>query len=417
MAGEWARQHVRAGSVEEAEEAAMEIGQAVGQAVGEALMGETAEGSYEGCSRACGCGRRAKFVGYRAKYLVTLVGVVRVSRPYYHCRHCGRGQLPWDVAQGLGERCYTPRVKAVVAEVAARLTYGETVELLGRLTPLRLEESAAEWLVAEVGGRVRQREAEQMSAYVNGRVPLPEGPAAERLYVTMDGSYAHVDGDWSEVRTGAVYEGAPGKEGVDTSGPKRYVSAREKPESFGERLYVVAAQAGVHRAREKVVIGDGAPWIWKLADHHYPGATEIVDYWHACQHIHEFAQRRYGEASEAGKRWARDHCQRLREKGPLRLIRALKRMPPRSAEEAELLRTELGFFRRNVQRMQYPRFRQRGLMIGSGPAEAACKLVVAQRLKRPGMRWKHDGADHILALRCLVLNQQYDNIRICAKAA
>jgi hypothetical protein len=204
---------------------------------------------------------------------------------------------------------------------------------------------------------------------------------------------------------------------VDTSGPKRYVSAQEPAEAFTARLYVEALQAGVHRAEEVVVLGDGAEWIWNHAAVHYPGATEIVDYWHACQHIHDLAKAQYGEGSPQGQRWAREHCTRLYEDGPAHYRRALRRMKPRSPEAAEKLRTELRYFTVNAERMRYPQFRARRLMIGSGIAEAACKVVVGQRLKQAGMRWKHAGADHVLAVRCLVLNNQHHNIRYYAKAA
>jgi hypothetical protein len=92
-------------------------------------------------------------------------------------------------------------------------------------------------------------------------------------------------------------------------------------------------------------------------------------------------------------------------------------MKPRSPEVAEKLRLERGYFTDNAARMRYPQFRERGLMIGSGIAEAACKVVVGQRLKQAGMRWKHRGAHHLLALRCLVLNQQPDDIQRFAQAA
>jgi hypothetical protein len=356
-------------------------------------------------------------MGYRGKALVTLVGEVGVQRAYYHCRHCHTGVAPWDAAQGLSARCYSPGVKAVVVETAARMPYGEGMELLALLTPLRIEESAAEWIVHEVGGRVRAAQAEATEQYLSGLHRLPDGPSVERLYVTMDGSCAHIDGDWHEVKTGVVYAAQPGGDGVDESGAKRYVSAQEPAEDFTARLYVEALQAGVHRAQEVVVIGDGAAWIWNYAALHYPGAIEIVDYWHACQHIYDLAKAQYGEASPQGARWAREHCTRLKEQGPAKLRRALRRMKPRSPEAAEKLRLERGYFTENAHRMRYPEFRQRGLMIGSGIAEAACKVVVAQRLKQAGMRWKHRGADHVLALRCLVLNQQHDDIQRFAKAA
>ena len=414
---EWTHRHVRAGNLEEAEAVAVEVSQIVGQAVAEEALAETAQASYEGSSRPCGCGRKAKFMEYRGKGLVTVVGEVRVARAYYYCRHCRTGIAPWDAAQGLSERCYSPAVKATVSGVAARLSYGETVVLLAELTPLRIEESAAEWIVQEVGERVREAQAQEAEQYLSGLVPLPDGPPVKRLYVTMDGSAAHIDGQWHEVKTGAVYEAKPGEAGVDASGPKRYVSAQEPAGDFTARLYVEALHGGVHRAEEVVLLGDGAEWIWNHAAVHYPDATQIVDYWHACQHIHDLAKAQYGEGSPQGQRWARQHCTRLKEAGPSAYRRALRRMKPRSPDAAEKLRTERGYFAANAARMRYHDFRTRGLMIGSGIAEAACKVVVAQRLKQAGMRWKRRGADHILALRCLVLNNQHDHIRRFANAA
>lgn len=415
---EWTRENVHPTSVEEAEQLALEISHVLGQTVAEESIGELAgEASYEGSSRPCGCGRKSKFIDYRKRDLGTLCGVVAVKRAYYWCGHCKTGAIPWDAQHGLTDRLWTPGAKATVAEVVARLPYGEATELLGRLTPLRVEESSAEYIAGEVGERVRDSEGDRIDRYLSGLVELPTERAPERLYVAMDGSKAHIDGSWGEVKTGAIYEAAEGADGVDTSGPKRYVSAHEPAQRFGERLYMAAAECGVAQAAEVVLIGDGAEWIWNLAEHHYPGATQIVDYWHACQHIHDLAKVCYGEGSLQGQRWARDHCQRLQEKGPAPLLRALKRRKPKTSEEAEAIREERGYFTNNQQRMQYPQFRQRGLMIGSGPVEAACKVVVGHRLKRAGMRWKHPGADAILALRCLVLNRQYDDIRRFARAA
>ena len=420
---EWTRKHVPAGSLEEVEAAALEVSQVVGEVVAETALAQSARASYRACSLPCVCGRRAKFMGYRPKTLVTRVGAVVVRRPYYYCTACGWSSVPWDAAQGLSERCYTPRVKAMVCRTAARLSYQDTVELIGELTPVRLAPSAAEWIVKEVGGRVRDEQGQATEEYLSGLVSLAEAPSVERLYVTMDGSHAHIDGQWHEVKTGAVYEARPGDDPppgearVDTSGPKRYVSAQEPAEAFTARLYVEALQAGVHRAGEVVVLGDGADWIWNHAAGHYPQATEIVDYWHACEHIWDLARVQYGDTSPQGARWAREHCARLKQHGPARLLRALRRLKPRSAEAAEKRRTEHAYFAGNAARMRYPEFRQRGLMIGSGIAEAACKVVVGQRLKHSGMRWKHHGADHILALRCLLLNNQQDDIHRLAKAA
>jgi len=325
--------------------------------------------------------------------------------------------VPWDGAQGLTARLWTPGVKGLVAQVAARVSYGETVELLSQTMGLVLEESSCELVVAEVGARLRAREQAEQEAYVTGPAATVAGEVPGRLYVSLDGSHAHIDGAWHEVKTGVVYRGVRGAEGLDEALGPRYVSAPEPAERFGERLYVAAAQAGVEQAGEVIVAGDGAEWIWNVAQHHYPQATQIVDYWHACQHLYALAERQYGEPSVRGRRWAQEQCRRLRRDGPPPLLRALRRLRPPTPEAAEALRLERGYFTKHAPRMQYPQFRQRGLMIGSGPVEAGCKVVVGHRLKRAGMRWTRHGADHILALRCLVLNRDYDRLAQCARAA
>ena len=197
----------------------------------------------------------------------------------------------------------------------------------------------------------------------------------------------------------------------------RYVAAQEPAESFGQRLYVTAAQGGVEQAAQTIVIGDGAEWIWNVASHHFPNATQIVDYWHACEHIWALRRALYPEESASGDRWAREHCRKLAERGPDCLLRALKRVKPKTAEGAEAVRVESGYFTGHRGRMAYPQFRARGLMIGSGPVEAACKVVVGHRLKRAGMRWCRRGADAILAIRCTLLNKDHHRLDLAAKAA
>lgn len=402
----------------ELEEFAVEASRIVGQSIVEQGMGQLDDKrGYRKSSLACSCGRRARFVSYRRRHVGTVFGVVAVERAYYHCSSCKTGQVPWDREQGLNELLWSPGIKALVATVVGRLTYGEGVCLVEQVTGVRLEESSAERIMDDVGSRLRAEERALMDSYDCQEVTPLVAQAPQRLYVSMDGTSAHIDGSWHEVKTGVVYEAQPGAQGLDEARSLRYVAAQESAEQFGHRLYVAAAQAGVAQAGEVVVIGDGAEWIWNQASHHYPEATQIVDYWHACEHIHALATSYYAEGSANGKRWAKDHCRWLKERGPGTLIGALKRMKPTTAAQADALRLEKGYFTRNRHRMQYQDFRGRRLMIGSGPVESGCKTVVGARLKRSGMRWTSQGADVVLAVRTALLSGHADRVTRMAKVA
>jgi hypothetical protein len=414
----WCQEHLHVESVAEAEELALTLSRQVAEViVTEGLQQAGGRASYEGCSVPCACGRRARFVSYRPRWIVTRAGSARVARAYYHCKHCGSGQAPWDRRQGLSSRQWTAGVKSLVANFAGRLPYAEAVELLELSTGLRVEEFSAEQLVAEVGAQLRARAAQEQAEVWAGEAPIALTPVPARLYVGLDGTHAHIDNAWHEVKTGVIYAGVPDAEGQDQAEDCHYVAAQETAEAFGERAYGAAVGRGVEQAAEVVVIGDGAKWIWNLAALHYPQATEIVDYWHACEHIWELRAVLYPEGSGAGERWARAHCRRLKEHGPGSLLGALGRLRPASAAAQEAVRGELGYFQKHRERMRYPAYRARGLMIGSGPVEAGCKVVVGHRLKRAGMRWSGAGADAVLAVRCALLNHEEEHLAEAARLA
>lgn len=418
LVGDWVAQHCAVESIAEAEALAGQLAQAAGAAVVEQLLPSLAgPKSYEGCSLACACGRKAKFVGYRKRGVGTLYTVVNVERAYYHCRHCHSGTAPWDGQQGLNSRLWTAHVKALVVQVAARLPYRESADLLEQLVGFQIEDSSADELMHEVGTRMRAEQAALMEGFESGDITPLVARAPNRLYVGMDGAHAHIDDSWHEVKVGAIFEGRPDEQGSDEAQGAVYVAAQEPAAQFGSRLYMAAAQAGVQVAKETVVLGDGAEWIWNLAGDHYQGATQILDLWHACEHIHALARAYYGEATQQGTRWAQEHCRSLKQSGPDKLLRSLRRMKPKTEEQREAVRLETGYFTRNRQRMRYPEFRRRGMMVGSGPVEAGCKIVVGQRLKGAGMRWGAKGADACLAVRTALLSNQPLLVTQAAKAA
>lgn len=409
----WCKTHCPPYSVAEAEELAQNIAREVAQAVVETSVKATAgRASYQGSRLPCACGQQARFVNYRQRWVRTLCGDVAVKRAYYHCQACRRGRLPWDEAQGLGERVWSPGVKALVTEICASLPYGEATALLERAAGLRLEESSAQEIVREVGERLREADEAQIAAHCERYDPDAIGTEAapQRLYVSMDAAKAHTGGEWHDIKVGALYAGERDAEGIDRARTVRYVARQERSETFGRRVYVEALKVGLERAERVIVLGDGAEWIWNEAQMHFPGCVEILDYYHACQHIWQLAHVLYGEGNVVGRRWAKEHCATLKRKGPDSLIRALRRRTPRTPEQREAIRLKLQYFNGHRHRMRYPQFRKQGLMIGSGPVEAGCKVVVGQRLKQAGMRWTVGGADAVLAVRAAVLNKQHARI-------
>jgi hypothetical protein len=437
----WYRAHACARDLAEAEELAEEVRDICGQvALEEALLSQSGRGTYRGSSVTCVCGGRARFVSYRRRWIKAVAGEVRLERAYYHCGRCGRGQSPWDREQGLNGLVWTPRTKALVSQSCGRLPYRETVELLGEAGVLHLEESSAEEIVLEVGGRLRAAEAAEekqvreatqqalaVRLHVSEEEPVREQHldvrpvCGERLYATLDAAKAHIDGEWHDVKVGAVYTVSADAEGVDTLAERTYVASQRTSEEFGWQLRTRAVLWNADAYPEKVVVADGAEYNWKVAETHFPEAVQVLDFFHAAEHVHSLARNLYRQDDPKekmrGERWAKDAVHSLKEDGPARLLRSLKRRKPGSASAREALRLELGYFGRNRHRMDYPGFRRKGMMIGSGPVEAGCKVVVGGRMKQSGMRWSSHGADSILAVRTALLSHDYKRIQQCARAA
>jgi len=189
-----------------------------------------------------------------------------------------------------------------------------------------------------------------------------------------------------------------------------YTGAIETAEDFGKRIYLEAWNRGSSRAEKKVVMGDGAEWIWNLADQYFPGAVQIVDLYHARQHLWELARKLYPNDPASQKAWMKVHQKRLLDKGKIeKLVLALRSVASTNADVLEKIRAEADYFERNAERMHYPKFRRQHLFVGSGVIEAGCKTVIGSRLKQSGMFWTVRGANSIIALRCCHLNGRFED--------
>ena len=185
--------------------------------------------------------------------------------------------------------------------------------------------------------------------------------------------------------------------------------AIEEAAAFGQRIWNEAWRRGWSRASKKVVIGDGAAWIWNLAHEYFPGAIEIVDLYHAREHLWELASKLYPADEKRRRGWARRMRKKLDAGRIEQLVATLRAIETDDAELAHQLALEAHYFERNAARMRYREFRRQGLFVGSGVIEAGCRTVIASRLKRSGMFWSVRGANAITALRCSRLSNRFNN--------
>ena len=180
-------------------------------------------------------------------------------------------------------------------------------------------------------------------------------------------------------------------------------------EQFGKRLYAEAQNRGWNRAIKKVIMGDGAEWIWNLADLHFPGALQIVDLFHARQHLWDIARLLYPGEDAHQRQWILRHQPKLDGGKIEKLVSYLRSLQAASPELTEILHKAAAYFERNAERMRYPEFRRQHLFVGSGVIEAGCKTVIGSRLKQSGMFWTVRGANAIIALRCCHLSGRFED--------
>jgi hypothetical protein len=361
---------------------------------------QTRGNGYRGAHRRCGCGGTLRYVADRTKHLVTLFGSVPVRRAYYHCAGCGRGEAPLDKALGVEGRFLTPAVQEMIAWADVELPYGRAEGFLRRTVGLRLRKGTYEAVARSLGAAVEATPLE-----------LPPDMAQRPIcdfYLTMDGVKTRTLEGFKEPKLGAVFHARREQDGS----PKRlatwYTAGLEEPEPFGERLWKLAVSRGLDRAQRVVVVGDGAPWIWGIAQFHFPQAVQIVDWYHAVEHLWELARLLWGPGSLEGQTWVKRREAELHNGRVDAVLRALRRLKPRDSERRDAVRQDIGYFTTNRKRMCYDRFRKDGYFIGSGVAEAGCKRLVAQRFKLSGMRWSRDGLLRLLHLRMCIYNDDWD---------
>jgi hypothetical protein len=403
--------------VETAVRAAMST---LGRDLLEQLLGT--DTGHRGPRTDCGAGHEAVFVAYRDKKIDTVLGPVHLRRAYYHCRPCGRGVVPRDEQlEVTGESC-SPGLRAMIARAATAAPFAPAAALLADLGGITLATKRVERSAEATGQCATTAQALRTRAILAGTIiPFPpparaDGTTPDVLYLAVDGTGLPMRASETTGRTGkgpdgrartreakigALFtqtttdaDGRPVRDPNSTS----YLATLEPVDHFADLLTAEARRRGSDHIRQLVVLGDGARWIWNLADRRFPEATQIVDLYHAREHLHELAELLAFIVTDPAT-WLTDRLTDL-DNGDIETLAHAAHLYDLSGPTATAVDKAVAYFETNAHRMRYAYYRKHGMFIGSGVVEAGCKTVLGARLKQSGMHWTTRGATAITTLRC-----------------
>jgi hypothetical protein len=376
-----------------------------------------ADPGYRGPRVPCGHGHEARFAGYRDKSFDTVLGLVTVARAWYHCTACKHGLAPRDAELGVAGESMSPGVAAMNDRAAAAVPFAQAASLLEDLAGVRLTVKRAE-RAAEASGAAAAAAGRDRARLIAARklVPLPPSPLPDKLYAAIDGTGVPVTARETAGREGKGEDGRARTREVklavfftqDTLDAKGYpvrdrasasvIATFEPASAFAGQVKAEAIRRGAGHVRQFTILGDGAAWIWNIAEAAFPEATHIVDLFHAREHLHSLTRSLEFMLLDRKDEWLAARLADL-DYGYIDGIEAAVRQYPLEGVKKDEVERELGYFLNNAPRMRYHWFRQCGLFVGSGVVESSCKTVIGQRLKQSGMHWTVNGADAIIALR------------------
>jgi len=398
--------------------------------LGGAMLGEvlSADRGHRGPRVPCGNGHQAVFAGYRDKTFDTVLGPVTLARAWYHCAECGRGLAPRDGELGVTGTALSPGLTAMNDLAASAGPFAGAARLLEEiggvcLTVKRVERAAeASGTAVAAAGRERAR-----LTTARKLVPLPPSPLPDKLYAAIDGTGVPMTGRETagrkgkgedgrartrEVKLGVFFtqdelddDGYPVRDRASTS----VIATFEPAPVFADLVKAEGIRRGSDHVRQLTVLGDGAAWIWGIATSKFPEATQVVDLFHAREHLHDLARMLEFMLGDHKDEWLAARLEDL-DYGYIDGITAATRQYPLVGTKKDEIDTALGYFENNAPRMRYHWFRQCGLFVGSGVVESSCKTVIGSRLKQSGMHWTLPGADAIIALRCREASSHWEAV-------
>jgi hypothetical protein len=357
----------------------------------------------------------------RPRSVDTIFGSIDLKRDYFYSPEVHQGRCPLDQALGLIDGT-SPGLVRLASRAAAREGFEAASDDLKELAGIHIDGRQIQRLVAHSGPMV----AAQLK--LNG--PEVQAKPMPICYVEADGTGIPMVGrelqgrkgkqddgtaKTREVKLGCVFsqtktdeQGRPMRDNQSTS----YVGTLESVASFAPLLRDEARRRDIGKAQKIVCIGDGAAWIWELARTHFPLAILILDFYHMMEYLHELSQLLYGKDTPWAGRMKDQWKEQMENDGVQAVIDGMNKrvaqLAETSTETLEKSQEKIRYLENNKDKMRYGTFRAQGLFYGSGVVEAGCKAVIGKRLKQSGMFWSQSGAENILALRCALMGNRWD---------
>jgi hypothetical protein len=392
------------------------------RAVEQRINADTSD--HAGPTSPCACGRLAEYAGRHEKTFTSVLGPLTLKRAYYHCEPCGAGFCPRDAALGLVGTSLSPGVLRMVGIVGSRVSFEEGHDMLDDLAGVDVSTKQVEREAERLGREIAEDERRTVEPETDREVP-------PTLYLGMDGTGIPMRKSETEGRAGKQEDGSAktrevklvtvwsaeerDKEDVPVrdEGSVTYSAAIEsaasrdtddEPSEFARRAAREATRRRFEQAKRRVVLGDGAEWIWNIAAEQFPDAIQIVDRYHANEHLSDAAKAIYGTEGDLHKEWAHQRCTDLKAGKLDAVLEALA--VHSSCQEAQGCSD---YIRKNRHRMRYGEFHAAGLCTSTAVVESGCKRAIGLRLKQGGMFWTITGANAIIALRCTRLSGRFDD--------
>jgi len=360
--------------------------------------------------------------GLQTKKVLTLLGSIEIRRRYYYDPITRTGKIPFDEMMGIGMSSYSPGVQRAVSRTGAFLAFEVAEKHIRELTGISVDAKTVERITKSLGAEV----CTYNNTEENKRMPDTGALDKETLYLCMDGTGIPMNREalagrkgkrteearTREVKLGCIFtqigqtaEGYPLRQTASTT----YFGGIETAEEFGKQVEAAAKERKAAEAKRRCILGDGAAWIWNIADDYFPDAIQIVDLFHAREHYWEVAKMFFESDSKEMHAWTDRRKRELDEGAVTKVIAAMKRLTPKRDEQKQMVDRAIGYFEKHRERMRYKLFREKNLFVGSGVLEAGCRSVIGQRLKQSGMHWSLKGAEAMVALRCCIYSDQWED--------